>query len=88
MNATARVSSGRQTRDYRCEACGYQIAIPQPHPVCPMCGEDFWALIAPARQSWRSNVRAGRAPLVNGLARPNSATAVSLMARLPIPGST
>ena len=65
-NATALVSSGRWTRDYRCETCGYQIAIPQPHPVCPMCGEHFWTLIAAARQSWQRNVRADRAPLVTG----------------------
>jgi hypothetical protein len=53
-------SSGPRVRDYRCGACGYQIAIPRPHPICPMCSEDRWTLIAPARGSLRTDVRADR----------------------------
>jgi hypothetical protein len=53
MNATTPTRSARHARDYRCEACGYQIAIPQPHPICPMCGDDLWALVAEVSPFWR-----------------------------------
>jgi rubrerythrin len=36
--------------DFRCEGCGYQIAIAEPHPVCPMCGRGSWAPITAARE--------------------------------------
>ena len=31
--------------DFRCAGCGYQIAIAEPHPVCPMCGLRSWTPI-------------------------------------------
>ena len=33
--------------DFRCAGCGYQIAIAEPHPVCPMCGFRSWTPITP-----------------------------------------
>jgi rRNA maturation endonuclease Nob1 len=39
----------QRAHDFRCKKCGYQIAIPEPHPVCPMCGLGSWAPITAAR---------------------------------------
>ena len=36
--------------DFRCKECGYEIAIPEPHPICPMCGLGSWAPITAARR--------------------------------------
>jgi rubredoxin len=36
--------------EFRCKGCGYQIAIAEPHPVCPMCGLGSWAPITTARE--------------------------------------
>lgn len=36
--------------DFRCQGCGYQIAIAEPHPVCPMCGLGSWTPITAARE--------------------------------------
>jgi rubrerythrin len=34
--------------DFRCRGCGYQIAIAEPHPVCPMCSRRSWAPLTSA----------------------------------------
>jgi hypothetical protein len=48
----------RLARDHRCECCGYQIAVPRPHPRCPMCGEHAWALIGARGQPRLADRRA------------------------------
>ena len=44
--------------DFRCAGCGYQIAIAEPHPVCPMCGLGSWAPITAARELARTDADA------------------------------
>jgi hypothetical protein len=43
--------------EFRCAGCGYQIAIAEPHPVCPMCGLGSWAPITTARELARIDDR-------------------------------
>ena len=44
--------------DFRCAGCGYQIAIAEPHPVCPMCGLGSWAPVTAARELARTDADA------------------------------
>lgn len=48
MQRRSRVSrTDEAASDFRCDGCGYQIAIAEPHPVCPMCGIGSWTPTLP-----------------------------------------
>jgi rubrerythrin len=51
MQKQRRPRAEEAASDFRCEGCGYQIAIAEPHPVCPMCGRGSWAPITKRRRS-------------------------------------
>jgi len=66
MSATATPAplAGRRWREFRCEGCGYRIAIAEPHPSCPMCGRGSWSPLTTARNlatSTANNSQYGRA---------------------------
>lgn len=48
------------TSDFRCDGCGYQIAIAQPHPVCPMCGLGSWTAVSRSENTLTGGHQADR----------------------------